>query len=199
MFVQVISGQAGDGAGLRRQFERWASDLRPSSTGFLGSTAGVTTDGRFVAVARFEDEQSARANSDRPEQSAWWEETERFFKGPVTFRESSDVEILARGGSDEAGSVQVIEGRTTDRPQFMDLERRLEPGFVAERPDFIGSLLVWWDDGTWVEVAYFTSEDEARAGEERGLSPQVSDVFAKWQQVAAASSFLDVTEPWLVS
>ena len=42
MFVQVIEGRVSDRDGLRRQMDKWESELRPGATGFLGSTAGVT-------------------------------------------------------------------------------------------------------------------------------------------------------------
>ncbi len=69
MFVQVIQGRAKDPAGLRKQFQAWDNELRPRATGFLGSTAGVSDDGEFIALARFESEEAARANSDSPEQA----------------------------------------------------------------------------------------------------------------------------------
>jgi hypothetical protein len=119
---------------------------------------------------------------------------------PATVRESDSVEFLAGGGSDDAGFVQVIEGHTSSRDEFMRLERELENGgFMTDRPDFIGSTLVFWPDGAWVEVAYFTSEGEVREGEKRGLSPRVAAVFDEWQRVAAPTSYLDLTDPWLVS
>lgn len=75
MFVQVIQGKATDPAALRRQWETWDRELKPGAQRFLGGTAGVTADGEFIAVVRFEDEAAARANSDRADQDAWWAET----------------------------------------------------------------------------------------------------------------------------
>ena len=199
MFVQIINGQVVDRSRLREQLTRWANDLRPSAGGFLGSTAGIAEDGRFAAVVRFDNEPAARANSARAEQASWWNDTERCFDGAASFRESEDIELLGSGGSDEAGFVQIIEGRTTDRAKFMDLERQLESGFLDDRPDFIGSFLIWCGNGSWVEVAYFTSEEAARAGEARGFSPDVGALFAQWQQVAVPSSYLDLTEPLIIS
>lgn len=198
MFVQVATAQAVDGLGLRQQFQRWAVDVRPRAAGFLGGTAGVTALGRFIAVMRFEDQDAAFANSQRTEQSAWWNETSRYLEGDVLLRGSDDVDFLRSGGSDEAGFVQVIEGQTTDRAKFMELERAIEDGFAIERTDFTGSLLAWWPEGRWLEVAYFRSEEETRAAEQKGLSPELSELFAKWQTLAAPSSYLDLTEPWLL-
>ena len=63
MFIQVIRGTATDREGLRRQFDRWNTELRPGAAGFLGSAAGITDDGRFIAVARFESAVASHANS----------------------------------------------------------------------------------------------------------------------------------------
>ena len=53
MFVQVIKAQASDPEQVHAQLDRWAQELAPGATGWLGSTAGVTDDGRFIALARF--------------------------------------------------------------------------------------------------------------------------------------------------
>jgi hypothetical protein len=93
VFVQVIQGQTADAARLRAALDRWAEDLAPGAIGWLGSTAGVTEDGRFIALARFESEAAARANSDRPEQDRWWPETARLFSADPTFKDSNDVTV----------------------------------------------------------------------------------------------------------
>jgi hypothetical protein len=169
MFVQVIKGRTSDPEGMQRQAQRWISDVRPSAIGHLGGTFGIADDGTFVVLARFEDEQSARANSERPEQQSWWEETARFSDGEATLRESSDVTLLFGGGSDDAGFVQVMEGTVTDRAKVEAWEtpERLEE-LRAARPDLLGGIRVWQSDGAFVEAAYFTSEDDARQGESSG-------------------------------
>ncbi len=72
MFVQVINGRTSQPEALAEAFDRWKAELSPGATGWLGSTGGVTDDGTVIAVARFESEEAARANSARPEQDAWW-------------------------------------------------------------------------------------------------------------------------------
>src|SRR6476659_10530025 len=94
MFVQVIKGHTNDQAGLRRQLERWRTDLKPSAVGFEGSTVGIAADGTLIALARFADAGAARKNSDRAEQGVWWEETAKFLDAEPTFRESSDTATL---------------------------------------------------------------------------------------------------------
>jgi hypothetical protein len=198
VFVQLLTGAVANATALRRQFDRWAIDLTDGASGFLDVTAGITPDGTFVAAARFEDASQARHNSWRPEQASWWRETAPCFRGDVVFRESEDIEYLGPGRSGTAGFVQVIEGRTSDRRRFMELEREIEKGFTTERPDFLGSFLAWWRDGTWVEVACFRSEAETRTAEQNGLSRELQDVFMDWQCLAAPSSYLDISDPWLV-
>ena len=75
MFIQVIQGRCNDADALHRQMDRWREELEPSATGWLGGTYGITDDDEFVGVVRFDSRASAEANSVRPEQGAWWEET----------------------------------------------------------------------------------------------------------------------------
>ena len=63
MFVQVIEGRTTDPAAIIEHGDRWQREVRPGAIGYLGVTAGVTADGRTVAIVRFEDEASARANA----------------------------------------------------------------------------------------------------------------------------------------
>ncbi len=110
MFVQVIQGQVSDAGEVRAALDRWNQELAPGASGWLGSTAGVTEDGRFVALVRFESEEAARRNSDRPEQDQWWAETSKLFTGEATFRDSLDTFVDVVGDPDGAGFVQVIQG-----------------------------------------------------------------------------------------
>jgi hypothetical protein len=169
MFVQLVKGRTSDPEGFVRQGRRWTDELKPDAKGFLGGTSGVSDDGRFVVVARFADESSARANSERREQGAWWEEMTKYVDGEATFRESSDTDTLFDGGSDQAGFVQVMEGKVADRSKLegMETPEMLEQLRTA-RPDLMGALRVWFDDGEYAEIAYFTSEEEARKGESSG-------------------------------
>ncbi len=66
MFVQVFQGPVSDPAKVKETLDRWVAELAPGADGWLGSTAGVTDDGTFVGLARFDSEEAARRNSDRP-------------------------------------------------------------------------------------------------------------------------------------
>jgi hypothetical protein len=166
MFVQVIEGRTHDPREFRRMEMQWESDVHPGATGFLGSTVGVTDDGRFVVMARFDDEQSARTNSDRPEQRAWYDEFVTCLDGEPTFKESSDVDLLFEGAPDRAGFVQVMEGKVLDRAKAEAME---SPEMLEQlhkvRPDLLGGVRVWLPHDEFVDVAYFTSEAEARRNE----------------------------------
>lgn len=165
MFVQILQGQVRDGDELNRQVARWRSELKPGASGYLGSTGGVTSDGRGITLVRFESEAAARANSERPEQAAWWSDAEKAFDGEVTFHDSSDVETVAGGGSDEAGFVQVIQGRTKDQAEMRRLGRQMEDQLGKSRPEILGMLVAWHGDGDFTQAVYFTSVEAARKAE----------------------------------
>src|SRR6266480_2398085 len=99
MFVQLITGRTSDPEGLIRQLTRWDEEIKPGAIGFLGSTGGVTADGEMIGVVRFASAEAAQQNGARAEQTAWWNETEKFFDGQPTFRNTTDVTGLLAGGS----------------------------------------------------------------------------------------------------
>ena len=93
MFVQVIQGHVAGAEEVRAQMDRWVSDLGPGAEGWLGSTSGVTEDGMMIALARFESEEAARRNSERPEQGAWWEGVAALFTDEPVFHDSTWVDV----------------------------------------------------------------------------------------------------------
>lgn len=196
MFVQIIEGRVADLDGLRRQMERWHTELRPGATGFLGSTSGVTDDGRFIAFARFESAAAAKANSDRAEQGRWWTETEKSLAGDVTFTDSEDVETVLGGGSNDAGFVQVMKG-TADRDGMAAMDRTFEQHAPSWRPDVIGGLRVWTGGDRYTEAAYFTNEAEAREGEKKEPPPELASEAGEFEAMMANVEFLDLKDPWL--
>src|SRR5690349_340535 len=121
MFVQVIQGKVSDAAAARARLEQWKTEVAPGAIGWLGSTAGVTEDGNLVVLARFESEEAARQNADRPEQTAWWEQTRQVFDGEPEFHDSSHVDVDLHGDPDQARFVQVMQGRSTDPDRAREL------------------------------------------------------------------------------
>jgi hypothetical protein len=200
MFVQVIQGQVSDPEQVRAAFDQWVRDLAPGATGWLGSTAGVTEDGRFIALARFESEEAARRNSDRPEQDRWWAETARLFTSEPTFKDSTDVIPDIVGDPDTAGFVQVIQGQGTDPDRARELMSQDSADWAAFRPDIIGSIAAAHDAGAYTMAIYFTSEAEAREGERKEPPPELK---AQMDEMDALSTgvpeFYDLKQPWLYS
>jgi hypothetical protein len=193
MFAQVIQGKAKDEAGLRKQFERWNEEVRPGADGFLGATSGITQDGRFFSVARFESEEAARRNSDRPEQGKWWSETEQYLSD-VSFTDCTEVDEILGGGSDDAGFVQVMQGRATDQDKLRSLGRQMEPEMRKMRPDIIGGIAAWHGDGGgYTQVMYFESEATAREAEANSTNDGPPPEFA---ELMGEMSFIDLSDPW---
>jgi hypothetical protein len=196
MFVQVIQGKTDDAAGLRRQSDRWAAELAKGADGWLGSTIGVADDGEFVAIARFRDEAAARKNSERPEQGDWWNETSKYFEGEVRFADCTETDTFRAGGSDEAGFVQIMQGKA-DMEKLRALDARFEQ--VVERPDLLGGTRAWHGDGTFTEAAYFTSEADARAGESQEPPPETKAILDEWLGSVQGMRYIDLKDPWLYS
>lgn len=200
MFVQVIQGQVSDAGQVRAALDRWVQELAPGASGWLGSTAGVTEDGRFVVLARFESEEAARRNSDRPEQDRWWAETSKLFVGEATFRDSRDVAVDVHGDPDEAGFVQVIQGRGSDPARTRELMGQHSAEWAEFRPDVIGSVVVEHDGGDYTMAMYFTSEAAAREGERKEPPPELKAQMEEMEALSVGEpEFFDLKQPWLYS
>jgi hypothetical protein len=199
MFIQTFQGRTDDPDALRGRLDAWQRDHADKAQGWLGTTAGVTDDGEFVAIVRFEDEEAARRNSDRPEQGHWWSDTEPHFSEAPEFADYPDADVLMGGGSDEAGFVQVIKGRTTDRDRLRQLTDEDELG--EYRPEILGGSYGADNQDNVIEVVYFSSEAEAREGE-RKMPDAPDDVRAnydEYQQLLTDVRYLDLRTPWFWS
>jgi hypothetical protein len=198
MFVQVIQGKVQDPEQAHAALDRWSQELASGAAGWLGSTAGVTEDGTFVATARFESEDAARANSERPEQDRWWSQTSQLFSSEPTFRDSTEVDVDLQGDPDRAGFVQVIQGRTSDPDRARELMNQGPDDWSAFRPDILGSLSLAHDEGAYTVVLYFTSEAEAREGERKEAPPEFKDQMDEMGKLEVGEpTFLDLERPWL--
>ncbi len=200
MFVQVIQGQVSDAGALRAALDRWADELAPGAPGWLGSTASVTDEGQFVALVRFESEEGARRNSDRPEQDQWWGKTSMLFSGDPTFHDCRDVEQFLRGGSDDAGFVQVIQGRTRDVKRMRALDEQTGSLLADFRPEIIGGTIALHGDGGFTQAVYFTSEEAAREGERKEPTPELKAVLDEAMALYEGDVvYFDLRDPWLHS
>lgn len=199
MFIQVVTGDVKDREGVLRNDKNWQHDVRPGAVGYLGRTAGITDDGRFIVMARFDSAEAARRNSDRPEQTAWFQEMEKCIDN-VEFHDCPRVETLFGGGKDEAGFVQVMVQRVKDRAKFDELSarnREVEDAMRRNRPDVIGDVMAVADDGSLYEAIYFTSEAEARRNEAKEMPAEVQQLMQSWSDVVEVQGFIDLKQPLL--
>ena len=200
MFVQVIQGQVSDAERIHAALDQWDHDLAPGATGWLGSTAGVTDDGTFLAVVRFESEEAARRNSNRPEQDQWWAETSRLFSGKPVFRDSTDVIVDTPGDPGQAGFVQIMEGRGTDPDRARELMSQDSDKWAEFRPDVLGSVGAQHEGGAYTMAMYFTSEAEAREGERKELPPELKAQMDEMNTMSVGTpDFFDIRRPWMYS
>jgi hypothetical protein len=200
MFVQVIQGQVSDAAALKAAVDRWQRDIAPGATGWLGSTGGVTDDGRFIALVRFQDAATARRNSDRPEQDQWWNETSKLFTGEPSFQDSEDVTVDTPGDPAKATFVQVMQGRGSDPKRARELMAQDSDKWAAFRPDLLGSVGVGHEGGAYTMAMYFTSEAEAREGEKKEIPPELQAQMDEMSKLSIGEpTFYDIRDPWLHS
>ena len=196
MFIQIMQGRCSRADELRVLLDEWVAQHAPQVDGWLGGTYGFTDDGLFLGVVRFEDRDRAMANSGRPEQDAWAERMTALFDGPVEFHDSDDVTLLFDGGSDDAGFVQVIRGRTDDPARLRVILTSDAAALHEMRPDILGATLAIEPDGTFTETVAFTDEASARSGEQ---APPPDDVRADLEHAMAGATFYDLRDPWFES
>ena len=199
MFIQVIRGKLADEAGFRKTIDRFDTEVKPGAIGYLGTTAGVLDGGGFVICARFESEDLAMQNSDRPEQGAFFAEASKNFDGEPTFYNVTDIEPWLAGGSDDAGFVQVIQGRVSDPERFRHFMEQPMDMLHEQRPEIIGGTIAMEPDGWFTETVAFRSEDEAREGERKEMPEEAR---RDWEQEMATMrdvTYLDLHHPWFAS
>jgi hypothetical protein len=200
MFAQVIQGKTSNPQALAAAGEQWLQDLAPGATGWLGSTSGVTEDGRAIVVVRFDTEENARRNSNRPEQDQWWSQTSKLFDGEATFRDSTDVTVDVQGDPDQAGFVQVMQGRSSDPQRAQQLMDQDADKWAEFRPDVVGSVSIGHDDGGYTMVLYFTSEAEAREGERKEPPPELQAQMEEMNKLSVGETeFFDLKQPTMLS
>ncbi|TCN39624.1 hypothetical protein EV644_103294 [Kribbella orskensis] len=200
MFVQVIQGQVADAEQAHAALDRWVEELAPNAAGWLGTTAGVTDDGQLIVLARFESEEAARRNSEQPDQDKWWGEMSSQLSGAAIFHDSDDVVTDVVGEPDSAGFVQVMQGQGNNPDRARELMNTDQDKWAAFRPDIVGTMAAMYGDGEYTMAMYFTSEAEARVGEQKEPPPELK---AQMDELNAMSTgmptFYDLKHPWLYS
>ena len=193
MFIQVIQSKTSRPDEVRALTEEWG-ELPNEGSGFLGGTYGITDDGDFFGVIRFESQEKAAANSARPETDAMAKRMAELMDGPPTFYDCNDVTEWLDGGSDDAGFVQIIQGRTDDPDRLKEvMGGESDDDMRRQRPDIIGGTFALTDDGTFINTVAFTDEASAREGEKDSSPPE------EMQSLMGDVTFFDLRHPWFAS
>jgi hypothetical protein len=200
VFIQVIQGTCNDADAIHRRMDMWRDELEPGAEGFLGGTYGLTDDNEFIGVVRFDSRESAMRNSERPEQGQWWAETATCFDGEATFHDCDDVTLMLDGGSDDAGFVQVIQGRVSDAARLHQMmDGQPMEMLHQQRPDILGGTIAIDKDGFFTQTIAFRSEAEAREGEKKEMPAEMREQMESMSEVESDVSFHDLHHPWFAS
>jgi quinol monooxygenase YgiN len=193
MFIQVIQAKSSKRDEVRALMQEWDAATDNEASGFLGATNGFTDDGTFIGVVRFESKEKAMANSARPETDAMAKRLAELMDGPPEFHDCEDVTVWRDGGSDDAGFVQVIQGRTDDPERLKEVMAADADDMRAQRPDIIGGTFALEADGSFTNTVAFTDEASAREGESKGGPPE------EIQSLMQDLKFYDLHDPWFTS
>jgi len=199
VFIQIIQGKCSNEERMHQLSDEWRETLGPTADGWLGGTYGVTDDGEFLGVVRFESKEAAARNSARPEQDAWWQKMQECFEGDVTFHDCDDVMLMLDGGSDQAGFVQVMQGRASDPEKFHRFNEQPMDALHEQRPDIIGGTIAMQPDGWFTETIFFRSEAEAREGERKQMPEDMRKMWEDEMSLMQDLTYKDLHHPWFAS
>jgi len=198
MFVLTVHARTINPEGVREHVLTWPARVGIGAVGWLGSTGGVSTDGDFILLMRFESEEAAWITSDLPENGRWWQICSRHLDTRPAFTGSSKVTGILSGGSDDAAAVRIIRGRTAQN-LFRDSLRRLETLSPNERAALIGGIVAWHERDQFTEALYLKSKDFAKF-RQRGMFPTPLLRFIDEHETSILDgTVIDLDEPWLIS
>jgi hypothetical protein len=199
VFIQIMQGKCTNEERMHQLSDEWRETMGPTAEGWLGGTYGVTDDGEFLGIVRFESKEAAARNSARPEQDAWWQKMQECFEGDVTFHDCDDVMLMLDGGSDEAGFVQVMQGRATDPEKFHRFNEQPMDALHEQRPDIIGGTIAMQPDGWFTETIFFRSEEAAREGERKEMPEDMRKMWEEEMSLMQDLTYKDLHHPWFAS
>lgn len=195
-YAHVVRGRAGSRADPTERWQRWISEVAPLRTGWRDTTGGTTAEGEVIAVTRFSSEEDAHRTFSLPEHRSWWEATVAQFNGEAEVMASDDIappDVLV---DPSAGFVQMMLATVADRPGVERIEEEIDEAFKRWRPDLLGGYRVWLPGHRMLAVDYFTSESEARAGEQREPPPEVAEAMPRWLGHMADVEWFDLAQYW---
>ncbi len=199
MFIQIIQGKCNDADRMHQLIDEWRDTLGQSAPGWLGGTYGITDDNEFVGIVRFESREAAEENSMRPEQGEWWGRTSDCFDGEVSFHDCDNAMQFLGGGSDDAGFVQILQGRVTDPERFRRFMSQPMDALRDARPEIIGGTIAMEPDGWFTQTVAFRTEAEAREGEHKEMPAEMREQMEEEMAVMQDVRYLDLHHPWFSS
>jgi hypothetical protein len=199
MHMRIVQGHVGDAKAAMAAMDRWRQDCAAGAAGWLGGTYGITQDGTVIAVARFDSAQAALRNSERPEQAAWWRDMAACCTGEIAVHDCDDVTLLLAGGSDQAGFVQITQGRVRDRERVHALAEQASHLVPRFRPDILGATIAIDEDGFATETVAFTSEAAVRAAQRLAMPPGVTKLAEQELSLLDEVRQLDLHQPCFAS
>jgi len=94
--------------------------------------------------------------------------------------------------------VQVMQGRVSDRDRARELMNTGPDDWASFRPDILGTLWLGHEDDGWTMAIYFTSEAEARAGEQKEMPAEMQETMQEMESLSVGdTSYFDLKDPWL--
>jgi hypothetical protein len=108
------------------------------------------------------------------------------------------VQVMTHGALEHAQLVQAMDGYVTDLERAHATEFDADAVLAVQRPDLLGTVTAYFDDGEFTELAYFTIGEVARDGGQRAMPQEAVEAFAKWSEVMLVERYLDLTDPWLI-
>jgi hypothetical protein len=198
MFVFTVECRTTAADIAHEHVRRWHADVEARAVGWLGNTAGVSTDGDFIMLLRFESEEAAYITSDLPEYEQWWRTFASFLDTKPVFKGSTSVMGILSGGSDDATAVRITKGHS-EATRLRDSIRRLESLTPEERATIIGGIVAWHDRDRFTEALYLTSQDLPRFRQRRTARTPLSRFLDDHEAIILDRSEMDLYRPWLVS
>jgi hypothetical protein len=201
IYVQIVQGHTDDALAVRRHYERWFDQIAPDAEGWLHTTAGVTADGEAIAVVRFVSGEAYRRERQRPEQRRWDEQLADSFTEAPTIRDCDRVAAFGDARPDDAGFVQVVQGRAERlRERIGQVASREHHYARAHRLGVLGGLLADHDDDDlgFTELIYYLSAAAAR-NEEGQLPREGVSMIESYEGHVLDLRYLDLDEPLIRS
>lgn len=182
--IRVFTGRTDDPDELKGRLDR-QQEVLAGTPAWASTTAGVTDEGRSIAVVRFEAVGSAGDHADRDPSAT------------VTVEDYPGVDVYLGGESGTAGFVQVFTGTAADIDRFRAIGEEMAPRFAVHRPEETGDVVGWRPDGRFVFAGYYTSEEEARAGEKTDVPADLQARWDEWHGLCRDLVYFDLRRPWV--